>query len=482
MAISIFLAFLLAIVTTTSPASFNTASCYISPEFSCISSLFSTNAISSKFVVLFLNNVGQTIAFPSNALTVIPSFAGGGNYSGYCLPYNAMKGSTVTCTAIIGKKISQVGSQINPKFNINYELCSPNCAYPVVSTNTINTTGYATLQVSPNVKNPVNNVTLLTNPTTGQIFINGVGYPNNNLYIFLANYQYTIYGAPPNGYAFGNWVVSGGVSVGLSSAQSSTATTSSTGTLSANFVTTTSSTSTTTATTTSTSSTSTSSTSSTSTSSTSTTSTSTTSSTSTSTTSTSTTSTTSTSTTSSTTSTSSTSTTTTAIFYSVQSTVVASNIRNSNQGSMILEERFLAGSSMIGQTLTDVTLTTSAYTGGGSLSGTYQIQIRDSNNNVVASAPASAWNTGGAGTGPCSGVTPVKYIFTTQHTIVAGDSVVLDASNIPGSGAQQLTICGGNTAIPPNSGQRYCNSDTVSPVCPAYSSDNTGVAWYLGYN
>ncbi|MDE1855777.1 MAG: hypothetical protein KGH49_00890 [Candidatus Micrarchaeota archaeon] len=281
LSIAVFLAFILLFVTSGNPASYNTASCYISPGFTCVTALFSVNSLGSKFTVVFVNNIGQAVTFPLNALTVYPTYSGT-SYFGNCLPANAPKGATVICNSTIASRIGSVGQQVNPKFTVNYELCSPSCAYPVVSTNTINTTGFGTLQISPQTATVIDNVTLLDSPTNGNVLINGVAYPHNAIVFFINNLGYSAYALPPNSmYTFNSWIATGGVALTSTSAQSVTATATARGTLTATFVTTTvlSTTSTTTASsttsiqTTSTSTTTTTSTSTTSTSSTSTTST-----------------------------------------------------------------------------------------------------------------------------------------------------------------------------------------------------------------
>ena len=235
LSITAFLAFLLAFISTGGPANLSTASCYISPDFSCITAIFVSNQVASQFTVVLINNLGQQITFPINALTVYPSYSGS-NIIGNCLPANAPNGAMIICNSTVGKKIGQQGQQLNPKFTLNYEICTPNCIYPIVSRNTINTTGFATLQISPYAINPLANVTLRTGPTSGNIVLNGIPYPNNNIQLFIYNFAYTVYAAPPPGYKFSTWGVSGGVTVNLISENPTTSKATTKGTLTATFV------------------------------------------------------------------------------------------------------------------------------------------------------------------------------------------------------------------------------------------------------
>ncbi|MDE1846480.1 MAG: hypothetical protein KGH52_00260 [Candidatus Micrarchaeota archaeon] len=277
LAIAVFLAFILAVVTVRNPSGFTPSSCYISPSFPCVTSVFMSNSASSRFIVIFINNLGTQISFPNiNGIVVNPTFSGQ-TYNGICLPYNAVKGAVVTCNVTISKSIASPGTQISPKFLLNYQVCQkPSCVFPISSANTINTTGFASMGISPQVANPILKVNLQTNPVPGQIVVDGVAYPSNTQIILLYQSPYTIYALPPSSYFFSSWSTQGGVSVISTTSQNTVMNTISPGNLIATFYSTTT-TSTTTSTSTSTTTTSTTSTSTSTTSSTTSTSTSTTS-------------------------------------------------------------------------------------------------------------------------------------------------------------------------------------------------------------
>ncbi|MDE1825893.1 MAG: hypothetical protein KGH82_05950, partial [Candidatus Micrarchaeota archaeon] len=167
--IAIFLAFLIAVVTVNKPTALTPPSCYISPALPCISSAFISNSIGSKFLVVFINDIGQNIEFPKTNAIILSPFLAPQTYGGTCLPVNAPKEAIITCNVTMQIKAGSIGTQLSPKFTINYELCQGQCAAPVAPSNTINTTGFATLQVSPYVSNPINNLTLLTTPVAGQV-------------------------------------------------------------------------------------------------------------------------------------------------------------------------------------------------------------------------------------------------------------------------------------------------------------------------
>jgi hypothetical protein len=197
-----------------------------------------TNSTSTKFIVIIQNNLGARLFFPVNSLLVSPGYFQNTSYTGACLPQNAVAGSTIVCNATFTGFGSTVGSQLNPKFTISYELCDPTCTSRVY-----NTTGNAVTTLSP-YKSVVFDITLLTNPTSSNIAVSGVPYGNGATVPFISGLSYPIYAIPPNGLAtFVQWIASSNV-VLSSGLQSTTAMASGIGSITASFVSTTTSTTT----------------------------------------------------------------------------------------------------------------------------------------------------------------------------------------------------------------------------------------------
>ncbi|MDE1846481.1 MAG: hypothetical protein KGH52_00265 [Candidatus Micrarchaeota archaeon] len=220
LAIAVFLAFLLAVVTVRNPASLTPGSCYINTRLLCRTSVFMTNTAASAFILIFKNNLGRAISFPeSNGITMNPTFSGL-IYNGVCLPYNAPIGSVVTCNVTAPKQLASVGAQISPKFTLNYELChSDGCDFPIVPQNLLYTSGFSTMEVSPMVPNAIVLAGLQTLPVGGEIVLNSVVYPSNVLVHLLYGYPYTVYALPPSSYFFSSWATTGGVSVSPATTQ-----------------------------------------------------------------------------------------------------------------------------------------------------------------------------------------------------------------------------------------------------------------------
>ncbi|MDE1849736.1 MAG: hypothetical protein KGI00_03325, partial [Candidatus Micrarchaeota archaeon] len=254
LAIFIFIAYMV-VSTNSTPLQ---STCYITPGLTCMQTLVVTNSMGSKAIVLFQNNLGINMQMASNSF-VFSDPLSSNIYVGACFPANVPPGGTVTCTASLTNYQQQpTGTQINPKFSINYLLCDPSCGPSVY-----NTSGSATIYTS---SGNFLLVTLKTSPSSGKISIDGVSYANGTSLYFIQNQTYYLYAVPPAGYGFSGWTVTNGLSVG-SQSQSTTATTSTLGTLTASFnfisssitsssVTTTSTSSSTTSTSTSTSTTS----------------------------------------------------------------------------------------------------------------------------------------------------------------------------------------------------------------------------------
>jgi hypothetical protein len=190
-----------------------------------------TNSTSTKFIVIIQNNLGVRLFFPVNSLLVSPGYFQNTAYGGNCLPQNALVGSTIVCNATFTGFGSTVGSQLNPKFTISYELCDPTCTPKVY-----NTTGNAVTTLSP-YKSVVFDITLLTNPTNGRIAVSGVPYGNGASVIFISGLSYPISAIPPNSaYSFNSWATSSNVVLSSSSTTNpSSATANGIGSITASF-------------------------------------------------------------------------------------------------------------------------------------------------------------------------------------------------------------------------------------------------------
>jgi hypothetical protein len=217
-----------------SSASYQPASCYISPSFPCSEALMATNSIASLFILIFQNNLGTGVYFPENALAyngivLAPSFTSNATYGGYCYPQNAPVGATITCNVSISGYSIPVASQVNPRFTLIYQICSPVCAKQIY-----NTSGTAVAVVEP-YKSIIYQVQLLSSPSAGSIALNGVKYANGANVIFVAGASYNIYAVPFGTHSFSSWSVSGGAMVGSTTSQSTTANAVGSGTITATF-------------------------------------------------------------------------------------------------------------------------------------------------------------------------------------------------------------------------------------------------------
>ncbi|MGC8587035.1 MAG: InlB B-repeat-containing protein [Candidatus Micrarchaeia archaeon] len=225
--IALFIAVALTALAAKNPASYSPQACYLQPELPCYQSEFMANATSSNYVVIFLNNIGPTMKFIGASLHVNPTISSGA-YPGMCLPANAPEGATVICNATMNGYAPSIGTQVNPRFVISYQICQPSCA-------TYNTSGSSS-NIVAQYKSNIAEITLLTGTGSGSIDIGGIGYPSNtNVYAVIGK-PYYLYAVPPTGYTFGNWVVSGGISINSTTSQTAQITVSSTGNVIANFV------------------------------------------------------------------------------------------------------------------------------------------------------------------------------------------------------------------------------------------------------
>ncbi len=181
--------------------------CYITPSLPCYSMYVMENSIGTVALVVFTNELGSQISFPSESFVVSPSYAPT-TYSGRCIPANVMNGAVVACNAIlIGYHIS-LGTELAPSFEVKYSICSSGvCSGPLPL---YNTSGSAELVVSPYTPNYLDSLGLRM-PLVEIAYPAGAGtvLPGNGIYDYGA--QVTIQATPTPGNTFIGWC---GIGVG----------------------------------------------------------------------------------------------------------------------------------------------------------------------------------------------------------------------------------------------------------------------------
>lgn len=237
--IAVFVAAAAIVSGSRAPTSYLTSTCSINPEFQCLQSTLSRyNATTPiKFSILFTNDLGAPIYFPSNSFNITVTNVGASgvhSYRGSCTPQLALKGTQVMCISQIpGTQVPSTGSQASVSFVVNYSICnnmqSSSCS------GSYRTTGFSIQSVSP-PGTSLFTTKFITNPGDGIIVLNGVSYTNGTSAILMGS-KYTVYASPPNGYIFSSWsITSSTSSVSPTSAQNATLTLSSNATIQANFV------------------------------------------------------------------------------------------------------------------------------------------------------------------------------------------------------------------------------------------------------
>ena len=183
------------------------SSCYITSTLPCYQSVLLANSTGSEFIVLLQNDMGVTLAFPPNSISLHPSFSSNAVYVGSCLPLTAAPGAVVTCNVTLSGASFKpaVGSQANPTFTLSYQIC-PACG--ANSPQLYNTTGTSTLTVS-SYSSVLYTVHLLSNTGTGNIVVSGVRYPSGANVVFISGVNYPIYAIAPNSVSqFATWLAS----------------------------------------------------------------------------------------------------------------------------------------------------------------------------------------------------------------------------------------------------------------------------------
>ncbi len=221
------------------PTSYLTSTCNINPEFQCLQSVLSgyNAATPIKFSVLFTNDLGAPVYFPSNSFNVTVTNIGTSgihSYKGNCTPQLASKGAQIMCISQIpGTQVPSTGSQASVSFLMNYSIC--NNMQPSSCSGSYKTTGFSIQPVSPPGAS-LFTTKFITNPNNGMIVLNGVSYANGTSAILMGN-KYTVYASPPSGYIFGTWsITSASSTISSTNTQNATLILSSNATLQANFV------------------------------------------------------------------------------------------------------------------------------------------------------------------------------------------------------------------------------------------------------
>ncbi|EQD63672.1 solute binding-like protein, partial [mine drainage metagenome] len=189
------------------PSSYLPSQCSITPQLPCYGSEISaySKTANIEFIVSFRNELGYPVAFDSPR-SINLTVSGVGNlgtsdYYGTCSPMEAAPGTPVTCIITIpGEVEPRVGSQVNTKFALYYQLCTTSSS---VCTGNYATTGVS-LQPLGKAAN-INKATLIVNPSTGYLVINGSKYYNGSL-VLLPVGNYTAFAvANAKNYAFDTW-------------------------------------------------------------------------------------------------------------------------------------------------------------------------------------------------------------------------------------------------------------------------------------
>ncbi len=187
--------------------------CSITPLFPCLDTVLTTSP-STTFTLLFQNNLGQALYFPSSAFNVLVTNTGftGAQYNiGSCAPSLLPVGGEAVCNAIIsGNFVIPPGAQTLATFIITYELCNGGTVASC-SSSLYKTTGSAIQSVSPSGTSlySVNfQVSGSAGANSGMIVLNGVSYPNSDTAYFansLSTGNYIIFAQPALGHSFVSW-------------------------------------------------------------------------------------------------------------------------------------------------------------------------------------------------------------------------------------------------------------------------------------
>ncbi len=223
-----------AIISLSHPVrSYIPSQCTITPLFQCLDSLFAANTLT----VVFQNNLGQALYFPSNAFNA--TITGSGSETQYgigeCVPSFLPVGGEAVCDATVsGAQNLPMGSQLLTSFLITYEICNggsfASCTAP-----TYKTAGSSLQAISPSGTS-LYSITFHVgaDASYGTIVLNGVSYPDGDTAYFVSR-GITIYALPAAGHAFVSWSVTPSSTVESTASQNTVLSLSSNTVLTATF-------------------------------------------------------------------------------------------------------------------------------------------------------------------------------------------------------------------------------------------------------
>ncbi len=214
--IAIFVSVVSIVVVATSSTTYTPSYCYISPQFACDSFLIAKSGSSSNAIVVFTNNIGVSINFPSqNAFAVLPTISNT-VYYGTCTPDVAGASTTVTCLAQMPGFKEPIGSQMFPRFIISYKICNNVSCLNSQNLPVYNESGTADISFAPQqtTTSTTSTSTTSTSTSTSTTTVNPCSIGTNSM--LITSYQsftvpdsqssvsYTMYGGGGGGGAGSN--------------------------------------------------------------------------------------------------------------------------------------------------------------------------------------------------------------------------------------------------------------------------------------
>jgi hypothetical protein len=189
------------------------SSCNIQPLITCQQSLLTYNSVNGfKYLLIFRNNLGFLLQFPSNAINLSTTgFSSSPNAltAGSCSPSNAVQGSQVICMVHVnGKSNVKQGTNTYTQFHIYFYICQSVSTCTYNSSNFYSVTGYSFQTLSSPLTNLYN---VIITSSNGLVVLNGESYLNNSV-IYLpggSGITYSLYAQPNVGYHFTTWTLSG---------------------------------------------------------------------------------------------------------------------------------------------------------------------------------------------------------------------------------------------------------------------------------
>lgn len=111
--------------------------CYITTSLNCYQMLTLSSQSSTMINITFTNDMGQSIYLPSNSGFFVDPEESGQFIAGTCntsATDNILKnGQSATCNATVNGFSATAGTQLQPRFYLNYEVCSNALCTSIVS-------------------------------------------------------------------------------------------------------------------------------------------------------------------------------------------------------------------------------------------------------------------------------------------------------------------------------------------------------------